>query len=71
MNKKKTYSIPHCPKIGDVVMLQRYGEPNHYGYIVGYHVNEATNGTLCKVQWFDSIISVEYPIMLKKVQSNG
>jgi hypothetical protein len=59
-NKKKTYSIPHCPKIGDVVLLIREGEPNQYYGVVTDYVDEFINPTICEVKWFDGLHSEEY-----------
>tara|TARA_R110000868_G_scaffold363136_2_gene625411 strand:- start:495 stop:704 length:210 start_codon:yes stop_codon:yes gene_type:complete len=60
MTKKKTYSIPHCPKIGDVVLLTRDVEPHQYYGVVTDYVDEYIDPTVCEVEWFDGLRSQEY-----------
>ena len=57
--------MTNCPKIGDVVLLVREGEPNHYFGIVTDYVDEYINPTICEVKWFDGITSEEYTFHLE------
>jgi hypothetical protein len=54
-------------QIGDLVKMQRYGESEHFGYVIGYDRVKSTGGILCKIQWFDGLTSSEYLNMVKKV----
>jgi hypothetical protein len=52
--------VLNYPKIGDVVLLIREGEPNQYYGVVTDYVDEFINPTICEVKWFDGLYSEEY-----------